>query len=214
MLTNNMYKPLQALLRYRRLLRWKSVISRVTIRNGMNVIDVGCGKNGRSVSDYAPANWKITGIDLHEPHEVVHSHANFRYVKCDARDLSQFRDGSFDLCISIGMFEHVVNRSDYMAIANEIERVARQYIVVVPYKYCVIEPHFGVPFLPLMPYSVQVIIIKMLNLSKERQNLVLDPNYLRNNLVWHSNSAYRKIFPSSEIYLLPTLDTIAIVRKD
>lgn len=87
-------------------------------------------------------------------------------------------------------------------------------IVIVPYKYALIEPHYGVPLFPIIPYSVKLQIIKLLNLSNHREVVKKDPEYVNKHFKWLSNSEYRTYFPESHIYIAPTMDTIAIVHKD
>lgn len=131
--------------------------------------------------------------------------AVFRNMKIIGRD--------FDLAVSVGMLEHVTDESVFRRVVSELRRVAKQYIVVVPYRYCWIEPHYGVPFFPILPYSVKVAVVKALNLSNHRAAVSEDPEYINKHFRWLSNARYREAFPDSTIHLLPTLDTIAITRK-
>lgn len=212
MKTDKLPPFIRKLLAYRRKVRIDFALSKVFTKNDMNVIDIGCGIDGRSFDDYVPADWKITGIDiLYE--QLKHEHQNFRYIRQDAQDLTRFRTNEFDLAVSIGMLEHITDDLVFKCIVSEIKRVARQYIVVVPYKYCWVEPHYGVPFFPLFPYSMKLALIKILNLSNHRDTVKKDPQYINKNYRWLSNAEYRVVFPDSTIYLLPTLEMIAIIRK-
>ncbi len=204
---------LRKILRYRRRSRADFMLSKVNTRPGMNIIDVGCGIDGRSFDDYVPRDWRITGVDIHTEDEIHHNHPNFRFFHCDARNLEQFEDGHFDLAVSIGMLEHIADDDTYRAIASEIQRVARQYCVVVPYKYCWIEPHYGVPFFPLWPRSWQLGLIKALNLSGQRELIKQRPSFFDKNYRWRSNREYLATFSGAEIHLLPTLECIAIIKK-
>ena len=178
----------------------------------MKIIDIGCGVDGRSFDDYVPSQWQIVGIDIHPVEQVDHKHRNFTYLRQDAQDLSRFKDQEFDLAVSIGMLEHITDEETFSNIVSEIRRVAKQYIVVVPYKYCWIEPHYGVPFFPLLPYPVKLALVKALNLSNHREAVNNDPEYINKNYRWLSNKEYKVVFPDSKIHLLPTLETIAITR--
>jgi hypothetical protein len=111
------------------------------------------------------------------------------------------------------MLEHITEEVAFKSIVSEIRRVAKQYIVIVPYKYCWIEPHYGVPFFPLFHYSVKLALVKALNLSNQRDIVRRDPDYINKNYRWLSNAEYRAEFPDSKIYLSPTLETIAIIRS-
>jgi ubiquinone/menaquinone biosynthesis C-methylase UbiE len=179
----------------------------------MQVIDIGCGHDGRSFDDYVPVNWKITGVDILPVERVHHQNPNFTYLQQDASELSRFKDEEFDLAVSIGMLEHITQELSFKRIASEICRVARQYIVVVPYKYCLVEPHYGVPFFPLLPYAIKLVLVKAFNLSNHRDVVKKDPNYIRKNFRWLSNSEYRAEFKDATIHVVPTFDVIAIVKK-
>jgi SAM-dependent methyltransferase len=186
--------------------------SKVVIADMMNVLDVGCGVDGRSFDDYVPDDWYITGVDILPKERVHHKHPRFSYVKQDAQDLSRFKDHEFDWAVSIGMLEHITEEIAFKRIVSELRRVAKQYTVVVPYRYCWVEPHYGVPFFPLFPYSMKVAIVKALNLSNHRDVVAKDPEYINKNFRWLSNTQYKAEFPDSTIYLFPTLETIAITK--
>lgn len=211
--TDKLPSVIRNVLAYRRKSRVDFMLSKVATVNKMKVIDVGCGSDGRSFDDYVPADWEITGVDIISAHKVRHQHPRFSYLQQDAQDLSRFKDYEFDLAVSIGMLEHVTEEPAFRRIVSEIRRVAKQYIVVVPYKYCWIEPHYGVPFFPLFPYSIKLSLVKTFNLSNQRDVIRQDPEYINKNYKWLSNAEYRVEFPDSTIYLSPTLETIAITRK-
>jgi len=188
------------------------MLSKVVVADNMKVIDIGCGVDGRSFDEYVPEDWEITGVDILAIERVTHKHPRFSYIQQDAQDLSCFRDHEFDLAVSIGMLEHITEEPIFKRIVSELRRIAKQYIVVVPYKYCWLEPHYGVPFFPLLPYSMKLAVVKALNLSNHREAVTRDPEYINKNYRWLSNAQYRVEFPDSTIHLLPTLEMIAITR--
>ena len=212
MKTDNLSGFIRKLLARRRESRVKFILSKIVTKDEMKVIDIGCGVDGRSFDDYVPSDWQIIGVDIHPAEQVKHKHPNFTFLCQDAQNLSQFKDKEFDLAVSIGMLEHITEEITFSNIVSEIRRVAKQYIVVVPYKYCWIEPHYGVPFFPLLPYSFKVALVKALNLSNHREAVKNDREYINKNYRWLSNKEYAAIFPDSKIYLLPTLETIAITK--
>jgi len=197
----------------RRRARVDFMLSKVNVRPSMKVLDVGCGFDGRSFDDYAPADWEITGVDIIAPEGVHHTHPNFNYLEQDARDLSRFADDEFDLAVCVGMMEHITDPVTFRAIVSEMLRVSKQYIVVVPYKYAWIEPHYGVPFFPLLPYSAKVWLVKTLNLSGHRSAVLADSEYINKHYRWLSNDEYRQEFPASTIDVLPTREMIAITKR-
>jgi len=179
----------------------------------MRVLDVGCGPDGRSFSDYAPAHWDITGIDILPPDSVRHSHPRFSYIRQTAADLSRFGDQSFDLVVCVGMLEHITDEATFQQIARELQRVAKQYLVVVPYRYCWIEPHYGFPFFPLLPYRLQVQLIKALNLNNLRLEVTKDYDYVAKHYRWLSSAEYERTFVGARAHLVPTREMIAIARS-
>lgn len=210
--TDKLPSVIRKMLAFRRKGRVKFMLSKITTKEKMKIIDIGCGVDSRSFDVYVPPDWEITGVDIHPVEQVQHQHPNFIYLQQDAQDLSRFKDHEFDLAVSIGMLEHITEESVFKSIVSEIRRVAKQYIVVVPYKYCWIEPHYGVPFFPLLPYSAKRALVKAFNLSNQREVVRRDPDYINKNYRWLSNTEYREAFHDSIIYVLPTLETIAITR--
>lgn len=213
MKTDSFPSVIRKALAYRRRFRVDFMLSKVVVTNNMRVIDIGCGIDSRSFDEYVPEDWEITGVDILPIERVHHKHPRFLYIQHDAQDLSRFKDHEFDLAVSIGMLEHITEEPVFKRIVSELRRVAKQYIVVVPYKYCWIEPHYGVPFFPIFPYSIKLAIVKALNLSNHREAITRDPQYISKNFRWLSNAQYKLEFPDSTIHLLPTLDVIAITRK-
>jgi ubiquinone/menaquinone biosynthesis C-methylase UbiE len=211
--TRKLRPSLQKILAYRRKKRVSYLLSKVTIKPQMKIIDLGCGPDGRSFEDFVPPDWQITGVDVLSPEKIHIKHPGFTYVQQDARDLSRFKDQELDLLVSFGMLEHIIKDEIYRQVISEIMRVAQQYIVVVPNKYAVIEPHYGFPFFALYPHFIQKALVRIFNLSEARRDLKKDPDFIRKRCVWRSNSQYRKDFPGSRVYVLHTLDSIAIVKK-
>ena len=201
------------LLSKQRIHRIGFALSKVNTWPGMAILDVGCGFNGRSFEDHVSDEYKITGIDLKEPDEVKMQHPQFQYYKQDAKDLTMFDTKSFDLAISIGMMEHVCNRAILEQMAREIERVAKQWIIIVPWRYCWIEPHFKFPLFQLLPERIQNALMKLLNLHNLGPTVRNNPSYIRKNYQWLSNTDWKDIFKADRVYVLPTLEMIAIVKK-
>ena len=77
-------------------------------------------------------------------------------VEGDARDLSRYDDGEFDVVFSNSVIEHVGTFDDQMQMAREIRRVGRSYFVQTPNRYFPIEPHFQFPCMQFLPLWMQV----------------------------------------------------------
>lgn len=210
--TDRLPAILRKLLSMRRAIRVRHALSRVETKSGLKVIDIGCGVDGRSFEDFVPNDWTIIGVDIEPEGSIRHTHGAFSYVRQDASNLSRFGNEEFDLAVSIGMLEHITEPNKFNSVVHEIHRVAVQHIVIVPFRYCWIEPHYGLPFFPIMPSGMQNLIVKTFNLSGHKQLVQRDPGYIRKNYRWLSNGEYRQAFPTSRISLSPTLETITITR--
>lgn len=204
-------RPIRKILRDRRRRRAEFVLSKVATSPGTSILDIGCGPNGRSFEDFIDESFKVTGIDLLDEDEVRMAHPGFTYIKQDARDFGRFRDGEFDLVVSFGMMEHICDRSVLRAMASEIARLSGQWAIVVPWKYAFIEPHFKFPFFQLLPYPLKVFLTRALNLHDLGDK---DYDYIRTHYQWLPNREWKEIFQASGVYVMPSLDAIAIVRSE
>ena len=97
--------------------RYLIICKLLDIKPREKILDVGCGKDGRSFQVYNNTN-PIIGIDLFSREELKISRTNFTYIQHNAIDLSIFKNNEFDVAISIGMFEHICN-----------EKIEKVYVV-------------------------------------------------------------------------------------
>jgi hypothetical protein len=207
---HNLPKALQKLLHYRRVHRLKVFMSNFALPASPSIIDIGCGGDGRSFSDHVSKDWNIVGVDLFDESKIMHTHPKFTYVRGSCCDLGMFKENEFDLAVSVGMLEHILG-DDYRRSVSEIIRVARSFMVLVPWRYAIVEPHFGLPFFGALPRQLQEFIIaKVLH----RDNADAHIEYFRSNFEWRSVEQYKRDFPGARVVLSPTLDSIAIIGGD
>lgn len=87
------------------------------------------------------------------------------FVQGDARDLSRYADGEFDICFSNSLIEHFPSLSEQQTVAHEIRRVARSYFVQTPNKYFPLEPHFLIPGWQFMPVRLRAFVLRRCSLG-------------------------------------------------
>ena len=206
-------KPIQGVLGSRRRRRADFFLSKVSVAPGMSILDVGCGPDGRSLEDFLPDDYRIVGIDIIPGDTVETDHPNFTYYEQDASDLSRFGDKEFDLAFSIGMMEHICDHSLLTRMASGIDRVAEQYVIMVPWRWAWIEPHFKLPFFQFYPRPLQNALTRAFNLHGLRRNVTEDPQYIAEHYQWLPSREWERIFAGSRVHVCPTLETIAIVRS-
>lgn len=106
--------------------------------NGKRFLDIGCA-NGKDFIQFFSGyrGVEITGIDIVD-REIKQDNCSF--LKIDAENLP-FEEKYFDLCFSIGVFEHIEPVEKLCKVISELDRVAKSYVVVVPSISTIMEPH-------------------------------------------------------------------------
>jgi len=117
----------------------------------------------------------------------------------DARDLSRFEDGQFDLVHSNSVIEHVGLWDDICRMAAESRRIGRAGWIQTPAWEFVLEPHFRVPFMHWFSAPVRRVALRANpRLAK------LDMNK-RRRLVDHVNlltfGEVRLLYPEADIWI-------------
>jgi SAM-dependent methyltransferase len=188
------------------------VLSRVGASQGMSILDVGCGSDGRSFENFVPENSKIVGVDILAEETIRIGHPRFEYLRQSAQDLSMFRDGQFDLAVSFGMMEHICDSAMLGRIYSEVDRVARHWVVVVPWRYAFVEPHFKFPYFQLLPYPLKVFLTRILNLDGLRRKVTEDYDYIRSHYWWLTNREWTGIFKGGRCHVIPPGIMVAIIK--
>jgi SAM-dependent methyltransferase len=92
-----------------------------------------------------------------------------RAVIGDARDLRRYPDGAFDLVHANSVIEHVGRWTDMAAMAAEVRRVGRRYLVQTPYWGFPLEPHFRAPFFHWLPEAWRARLLLRFDLGFARR---------------------------------------------
>ena len=89
----------------------------------------------------------------------------FHFVQGDARDMSEFADGTFDVVFSNSVIEHVGDFDDQRRMAEEVRRVGRRWFVQTPNRYFPVEPHFLVPGFQFLPIEARARLLTRFDLG-------------------------------------------------
>ncbi len=171
-----------------RLRRYQRICELAAVKPGDRVLDVGCG-NGASFEAFNSEN-EIVGLDL-LPEPTIRQE-NFRYVQGDARDMSCFADGEFDVAVAVGLLEHIPPE-DLETVANEIRRVARRYALVIPHIWTLIEPHYRLPLWQFYPHGVKSFLVSHFSIGPYPKSPSGEYRYLN----YFTPGRWRTLFPGS-----------------
>ena len=87
----------------------------------------------------------------------------------DARHLTQFESGSFDVVFSNSVIEHVGSYDDQARMAEEVIRVGKRYWVQTPNKRFPLEPHFLFPFFQYLPVGIRAQLVHRFDIGWYRR---------------------------------------------
>jgi len=102
------------------------------------ILEIGCG-NGKDFVQFFRdfPEMQIYGIDLHD-HKIKQD--NFKFVQSDASKTG-FPDNYFDICVSIGVLEHIEPIEKLSMVISEINRISKSFAVIIPSINTLLEPH-------------------------------------------------------------------------
>jgi 2-polyprenyl-3-methyl-5-hydroxy-6-metoxy-1,4-benzoquinol methylase len=147
-------------MRRRRFQLFLSLLERVS--RPVSILDVGGSPAfWRSMGFVAREDAAITLLNI----DVLPDESGFEIVTGDARAMSEFRDGQFDVVFSNSTIEHVGTWQDQERAAAEMRRVGQRYFVQTPNRYFLIEPHFLIPGFQFLPLTVRANLLTRMRLG-------------------------------------------------
>ncbi len=90
---------------------------------------------------------------------------NINSIIGDARNMSEFRDGEFDIVFSNSVIEHVGGYEEQCQMAEEVRRIGKRYFIQTPNFYFPFEPHFLFPFFQFFPLWLKVFMLRHFSLG-------------------------------------------------
>jgi hypothetical protein len=186
---------LAARLRRRRFSLFEGLLARLP--DPVRILDVGGTPRFWQVMNFTRPGVSITLLNEQPAVEIE----GFQYLKGDARDMSQFGHGEFDVVFSNSVIEHVGALADQRAMAAEVRRVGQRYFVQTPNRYFPIEPHFLVPGFQFLPVRVRAEWLARRNVgwyTKAESYEAALAEVSRIRLL--SRAEFQRLFPEGRLY--------------
>jgi hypothetical protein len=141
---------------------------------------------------------RIVLINTREPQRRL---PGLESVVGDARDMSRYADGSFDVVFSNSVIEHVGSLEDQRRMAEEVRRVGKRYFLQTPNRRFPIEPHFFFPFFQYLPLPLRVALVRRANLGwhKKVANKT-EARKLATSIRLLTEREVRGLFPGATLY--------------
>lgn len=153
--------------------------------------------------------WERMGLAGNENFQIIilnlyQEKSDFDNLKCvvgDGRDLKDFENKKFDIVFSNSVIEHLGNFYDQKRMAQEIQRVGKNYFVQTPSYYSPIEPHFFFPFFQFLPNDIKFFLVNHFNLGyfKKTKNKKKSEDIV-NSIRLLKKKEVKRLFPGSEIH--------------
>jgi Methyltransferase domain len=199
-------KPVSRFFRERRNRPLGAMIDKMQIIKGVavNVLDVGGSIFfWLSVPDNVRDKCKISLVNLPGaydglPPEEEEIKSAFTLLTGDARNLSQFEDGSFDVVVCNSVIEHVGSWADMEAAANEAQRVGRHGWIQVPAFEFPLEQHFLIPFVHWFADPIQIRLLAALH-GEFKKRSFFDQQMSVHHVRPLTRRQLGQLFPAAEI---------------
>ena len=199
MATPHNKSSLSAKLRTKRFVLFRSLLNSTSYP--LRILDVGGRETIWSREGFCTPSaidkYQITILNIQKEKT---SSPNITSIVGDARNMSEFADGEFDMVYSNSVIEHVGDYNDKMQMAKEIQRVGKKYFVQTPNFYFPIEPHFVYPFFQFLPREIKVWIL--MHFGRRRKKVATREQALSivNRINLLTKKEFSKFFPKAIIF--------------
>jgi SAM-dependent methyltransferase len=143
---------------YNRQRKWRTFTEIIRPSPDLKVLDVGyCNQETVETDNFIEKHYPyprmLTALGTEAPTIFRDRYPEVNCIQYDGTTFP-FRDGSFDVCWSNAVIEHVGDRAAQLRFLREISRVARRAFITTPNKFFPIEVHTRTPLLHLLPKPV------------------------------------------------------------
>lgn len=160
-------RSLNHTLRARRFAFFKMLLEGLQLQRPVEILDIGGTQSYWERMMFTESNdYNITLLNLEE--KPV-KYKNFKSVRGNACDLSEYRDQEFDIVFSNSVIEHLFTKDNQFKMAAEVRRVGRNYYIQTPNYYFPVEPHWLFPGYQFLPFDLRVFLTKNFNLGHYRK---------------------------------------------
>ena len=139
-----------------------NIIQNYTAVKNKTVLDVGCGEGGTAFV-FSNHGAKVTAIDIQDNFKYGNQPIQFKIMT--AENLL-FDDEAFDIIIVQDVLEHL---HQVQRVLSEIRRVLKKngiFYISTPNRLSLLnlisDPHWGLPFISLLPRKIVVLFVKYL----------------------------------------------------
>lgn len=140
-------------------------------------------------------------ITILNPEEIEINVPNICVSVGDARSMTQFSNEEFDIVFSNSVIEHVGGYDDQQKMANEIQRVGKQYFVQTPNKFFPVEPHFIFPLFQFFPSWLKILLIRNFSLgNRTKASSIAEARETVGSIDLLSKQKFSTLFPRSKIF--------------
>ncbi len=151
---SNYWRSLQTAIRKRRFAFFQRLLA--PLPRPLRLLDVGGTQEFWEKMEFAEQDVEVL---LYNLTKVETTHPNLQSMAGDAREMSVFGDGQFDLVFSNSVIAHVGDYTQQLQMAREVRRVGKRYCVQTPNRYFPLEPHVLLPFFQFFPFWLKVFIL-------------------------------------------------------
>jgi hypothetical protein len=126
---------------------------------------------------------------------------NFKSIKGDASDLSEFPDKHFDIVFSNSVIEHLFSKENQKKMADEVRRVGECYFVQTPNYYFPVEPHWLFPFFHYLPFDTRVLFDRKFSLGHYQRSVTQHAAVERvSEVKLLTERQMKQLFPEGQVY--------------